>query len=35
MWHGWGTAEVHPEFWWGDLREGEPLEGLGTDRMII
>jgi hypothetical protein len=35
MWHRWGTAEVHSEFWRGDLMEGEQLEYLGTDRMII
>jgi hypothetical protein len=35
VWHGWGTTEVHSEFWWGDLREGEQLEDLGTDRRII
>jgi len=35
MWHGWGKTEVHSEFWWGDVREGEQSEDLGIDRRII
>jgi len=26
---------MHPEFWLGDLTEGEQLKDLGTDRRII
>jgi len=26
---------VHTGFWWGDLREGERLEGLGIGGRII
>jgi hypothetical protein len=28
-------GEVHIGFWWGDLREGDHLEDLGVDGMII
>jgi len=38
MWHVWQRAEVHPGFWWGNLREGEResrLKHLGVDRRII
>jgi hypothetical protein len=28
-------GEVHREFWWGDLREGDHLEEPGIDGMII
>ena len=26
---------MHPEFWLGDLTDGEQLKDLGTDRRII
>jgi hypothetical protein len=29
------TREVHTEFWWGDLREGDHLEHPGLDGRII
>ena len=35
MWHAWGTGEVHTGFWWGNLMEGEHIEGLGVDGKII
>jgi len=35
MWHVWVRGEVHTEFWWGDLREGDHLEDLGVDGIII
>jgi hypothetical protein len=28
-------GEVHREFWWGDLREGDQLEDLDVDGRII
>jgi len=27
----WKTAELHTGFWWGNLREREHSEDLGTD----
>jgi hypothetical protein len=30
-----GKREVHTEFWWGDLREGEHLGDPGVDGRII
>jgi hypothetical protein len=32
MWHVWKTGKVQTEFWWGDLMEGTPSEGL---RIIL
>jgi hypothetical protein len=31
----WGRVEVHTEFWWGNLREGDHLEDPGLDGRII
>jgi len=30
-----GTREVHTGFWWGDLREGDHLDGSGIGGKII
>jgi hypothetical protein len=30
-----GTAEVHTEFWWGNLRERDHLVNQGVYRRII
>jgi hypothetical protein len=30
-----GEEEVHTGFWWRDLMEGDHLEDLGVDGMII
>jgi len=30
-----GRREVHTGFWWGNLRERDYLENLGTDSSII
>jgi hypothetical protein len=35
VWNGWGRGEVHTGVWWGDLKEGDNLEDLGVDGMII
>jgi hypothetical protein len=35
MKHAWERGEVHAEFWWRDLREGDQLEDLGVDERII
>jgi hypothetical protein len=35
MWQVWGTGEVHTEFCWGDLREGDHLEDPDIDGKII
>jgi len=29
-----GTGVVHTGFWWGNLREGNDLEDLGTDGSL-
>ena len=34
-WQEWGRGGVHTGFWWGDMREGDHLEDLGVDGMII
>jgi hypothetical protein len=31
----YGEREVHTEFWWGDLREGDHLGDLGVDGRIM
>ena len=31
----WERQEVHAGFWWGDLREGDYLEYLGSDEKMI
>jgi hypothetical protein len=30
-----GKREVHTGFWWGDMREGDPLGDPGVDGRII
>jgi hypothetical protein len=35
MWHVWGKREVHTGFWYGDLREGDPLIDPSVDGRII
>ena len=35
MWHVWGRGEVHTEFWWGSLREGDHLEDPGVNGRTI
>jgi hypothetical protein len=30
-----GKREMHTGFWWGNLKEREPLEDLGVDSRII
>jgi hypothetical protein len=30
-----GDRELHPAFWWGELKEGNNLENLVVDRRII
>jgi len=34
-WHFWGRGDVHTLCWWGNLKEGEHLENLGTDGKVI
>jgi hypothetical protein len=34
MWHVWGRAEVHAEFWWENLRERDDLEILSVDGIL-
>jgi hypothetical protein len=31
----WGTEEEYTGLWWGDLREGDDLEGTCIDGRII
>jgi len=31
----WERQEVQTGFWWGDLREGDYLEYLGSDGKVI
>jgi hypothetical protein len=35
MWYAYGTGEMHTEFWWRDMMEGNHLEDLGVDWKII
>ena len=35
MWRVWGRGEGCTGFWWGNLREIDNLEHLGTDRIDI
>jgi len=35
MWHVWERSEMHTDFSWGHLKEGERLEDLGVDGTII
>jgi hypothetical protein len=30
-----GTRKVHAKFWWGNLREGDHLEGTGINTKVI
>jgi hypothetical protein len=34
-WQVWGRGGVHTGFWWGGMREGDHLEDLGVDGMIL
>jgi hypothetical protein len=34
MWHACGRREINIGFWWGNLKEGDYLEGPGIDRGI-
>jgi hypothetical protein len=33
--HLWDTEELLTGFWWRDLREGDNLEDIGVDGIII
>ena len=35
MWHVWRVREVHTEFWWGHLKEGDHLEDLDMHGKMI
>jgi len=35
MWLVGESAEVHTEFWWGNLRERNNFEELGIDGRLI
>jgi len=35
MWHVCETEEMDTGFWWGGLKERDPLEDLGVDGKII
>jgi hypothetical protein len=35
MWQVRGIDEVHRQFWWGNLKEGDHLEHPGLDERII
>jgi hypothetical protein len=31
----WGRGEVHPRFWWGDLKEKDHLESINLNLQEI
>jgi hypothetical protein len=31
MWHIWQRGKVDKRYWWGNLRERDHLEDIGTD----
>jgi hypothetical protein len=35
MWLRMGKGELRTEFWWGKWKEGDHMEGLGVDRVIL
>jgi hypothetical protein len=35
MWHAGGKTEMHTEFLWGNLKDGEHWEDLGVDGRIL
>jgi hypothetical protein len=35
MWHAWKRREMHPKFWWENLKERDHLEDVDTDGRII
>lgn len=35
MWQVWGEIKVHTGFWYGNLKEGNKLQGLGVNGRII
>jgi hypothetical protein len=35
IWHLLGRGEVHTLLWWGDLRDGDHLQGIGVGCRII
>jgi hypothetical protein len=35
IYHVWGREEVHTEFWWGNLVEGDHLEEPGIDERMM
>jgi hypothetical protein len=35
LWHIGGREEVYTGFWWGNLKESDPLKDLGINSRII